>query len=246
VAPVLPRGLPPRIYVPIVVVVAAVFLTVVGVFLRSALGVTGSALGPIGQQGDANIRATSAPDTLPTSAPGEVVVPQSGGAAAPGDSVDASVGGGGPANVGGPPPGAGPPLPVQRLITEYRNRMQRDPKDLAAIVGLAQLEFDAGMFDRAIPYYVRALALDPANPDTRTDYATALHAVGHDLEAIAQLHRVLGTDPNFAAALFNDGVVANAIGRHTEAIVSFKHFLAVAPRDPRSGDARTALKNLGG
>ncbi|MBD5607147.1 MAG: hypothetical protein IAI48_19000, partial [Candidatus Eremiobacteraeota bacterium] len=50
------RGLPPRIYLPILVVVALAFLGIVGYFLKVGLGVTGSALGPVAQQGDANIR----------------------------------------------------------------------------------------------------------------------------------------------------------------------------------------------
>jgi tetratricopeptide (TPR) repeat protein len=40
------RGLPPRIYVPIVFAVMLAFLGVVGYFLKIGLGVTGAALGP--------------------------------------------------------------------------------------------------------------------------------------------------------------------------------------------------------
>jgi hypothetical protein len=231
------RGLPPRIYLPILIVGALAFLGVVGYFLRVGLGVTGAALGPTAQQGDSNIQATGAPGgaALPTPAPGEVIVPQSGGA---------------PNGVGGgtPPQGvaAGPPAPVMRLLVDLRGRLQRNPKDLSALVNLANLYFDAGKYAQAIPYYERALALDPANPDTRTDYATALHGMGHDLESLRQLDIVLDAHHNFPEALFNEGVVANAIGRRTEAIDAFKTFLRVAPGDERAGDARTALQNLGG
>ena len=50
-------GLPPRIYLPIVAVTALVFLGIIGYFLRIGLGVTGSALGPAAQQGDARLEA---------------------------------------------------------------------------------------------------------------------------------------------------------------------------------------------
>ncbi len=219
------RGLPPRIYVPILIAAMLAFLGIVGYFLREALGVTGSAIGPVGQQGDANIRATA------TLAPGEVVVPQTGG----------GVGGGTPQQAAG----GGPPAPVQRLLTELRGRLQTNPNDLAAIVNLANLYFDAGKFPQAVAYYRRALALDPENPDTRTDYATALHGENHDLDALAQLQRVLARRPHFPEALFNEGIVANAIGRRTEAVAAFETFLRVAPHDQRADDARTALHNLG-
>ena len=227
------RGLPPRIYVPIVIVAALVFLGIVGYFLRIGLGVTGAALGPTAQQGDANIRATAAPaDTLPTTQPGDVVVPQTGGN---------GVGGGTPL----PAQAAGPPAPIARLLTDLRDRLQRNPNDLGALVNLADLYFDAGKFAQALPYYKRAIALDPDNPDTRTDYATALHGAGQDLASIHELESVLARHPGFPEALFNEGIVASAIGRRSEAIGAFTKFLAVAPKDRRAADARTALHNLG-
>jgi cytochrome c-type biogenesis protein CcmH/NrfG len=190
--------------------------------------VTGSALGP-----EAKTTALPATQTA-TAAPGEVVVPQTGGA---------PVGGGGPAAAA--PAGGGPPAPVQRMLTELRGRIARNPSDLSALVSLAQLYFDAGKFAQALPYYRRALALDPANPDTRTDYATVLHATGDDLGALDQLNVVLKERPDFPAALFNRGVVDAAIGRRTDAVDSFQRFIKVAPHDSKLDEARTALKNLG-
>jgi hypothetical protein len=235
------RGLPPRIYLPILLATALAFLGIVGYFLRAGLGVTGSAIGPVAQQGDSNIRATAAPDadSLATTAPGEVVVPQTGGAAAAG--APNGVGGGTPPQT----MAGGPPAPVQRLLTELRGRLQQNPNDLAAIVNLANLYFDAGKYAQAVGYYKRALALDPDNPDTRTDYATALHGENHDLESLAQLQIVLARRPQFPEALFNEGIVANAIGRRTQAVSAFKAFLRVSPHDQRADDARTALQNLG-
>ena len=225
------------------------FLGLLGYFLRIGLGVTGAALGPTAQQGDANIRATGAPaDALPSTDPGDVVVPQTGGANASTSGANAS-GAGANGVGGGSPPVAraagGPPAPVMRLLTDLRGRVQRNPKDLGAIVSLANLYFDAAKYPQAIVYYKRALALDPGNPDTRTDYATALHGVGDDLTSLHELNLVLASHPKFAEALFNEGIVANAIGRRTEAITAFRAFLKVAPGDQRSGDARTALQNLG-
>jgi tetratricopeptide (TPR) repeat protein len=241
------RGLPPRIYLPILAVTALAFLGIVGYFLKAGLGVTGSALGPVAQQGDSNIRATAAPNAgaLASAEPNEVVVPQTGGAPneVGGGSMPqgSQVGGGSPAQAAG----GGPPAPVQRMLADLRGRLQANPNDLAAIVGLANLYFDAGKFAQSAAYYKRALALDPDNPDTRTDYATALHGENLDLDSLAQLRIVLEKRPRFPEALFNRGIVANAIGRRTEAIAAFKLFLKVAPNDERAGDARTALGNLG-
>ncbi len=180
-------------YIPILVVTMLVFGGILTYFLRIGLSTTGSAFGPgVAQQGDSNIQATPVP--------GEVVVPQSGGA--PGNSV----GGGSP-----PMAAAGaPPAPVQRLLTELKGRVARNPHDVSALAGLASLYFDAGKFDRALPYYKSALALDPANPELRTDYASALHGANQDPVALAQLEIVLNAKPDFAPALLDEGIVASA------------------------------------
>lgn len=247
------RGLPLKTYLPILVVTMLAFLGVVGYFLKIGLSTTGAAFGPTAQQGDANIQARGATGDgaglggapvggegiLPSAAPGEVVVPQSGGAN-PGAGPN-GVGGGTPAQA----TAGGPPAPVMRLLVDLRGRLQKNPNDLGALVSIANLYFDAAKYGQAIPYYKRALALDPGNPDTRTDYATALHGKGDDLASLHELEAVLAKRPNFPEALFNEGVVANAIGRRTEAIDAFKRFLRVKPDDGRAGDARQALGNLG-
>ena len=68
------RGLPPRVYLPILTVSAICVIALVAYFLKIGLGVTGSAIGP-------EAKATALPaNAIATTAPGEVVVPQSGGA----------------------------------------------------------------------------------------------------------------------------------------------------------------------
>lgn len=212
-------------YLPILAVVALAFLGVIGYFLKVGLGVTGAALGPTAQ-------GASTPAAMATQAPGEIVVPQTGGA---------GVGGGTPV----PANGGGPPAPVARVIAELRDRLQRNPRDLEALVGLADLYFEANKYAQSLPYYRRALALDPRNPDVRTDYAVALYGDNQDLEALAQLQSVLSMRPAFPEALFNEGIIANAIGRRTQAVEAFRKFLSVAPHNAHAAQARTALENLG-
>lgn len=239
------RGLPLRTYLPIVVLAGLTFLGVIGYFLKIGLGVTGAALGPVAQQGDANIRATTAPGdaAMPQDgggSQGEVVVPQSGGGA-PGGIAGNGVGGGTPVQAAA----AGPPAPVQRLLLDLRQRLQRNPKDIAALASIANLYFDAAKYPQAISYYERALEVDASNPATRTDYAAALHAEGNDRKSLKELEAVLARQPAFPDALFNEGVVARAVGHRAQAVAAFRKFLEVKPNDQRAGDARAALQTLG-
>jgi cytochrome c-type biogenesis protein CcmH/NrfG len=140
------RGLPPRIYVPIVFAVMLAFLGVVGYFLKIGLGVTGAALGPAVAQGDANLAAAAGPN---------------------------GVGGGTPAQAAA----AAPPPPVARLLVELRDRLQRNPRDRSALESLGNMYFEAGKFAQALPYYQRALALDPHDAALRADYAATRRAL---------------------------------------------------------------------
>ncbi len=247
-----PRGLPPRIYVPILAVVAVLFLGVMGYFLRIGFGETGTALGgtvPAGtvpEQGDARIAATPVPEA--TDAPGTVDVPQTGTGPMNGGVQNAAPAtpdaAGGAAALPAQKAG-GPPAPVMAMLKALDGRLAQNPNDLEALVSLADLYFDAGMYERSIAYFKRAIAIDPNNPDTRTDYAAALHATGHDLAALQQIDTVLAQHKNFPQALFDRGVVAASIGRRTEAVTAFQTFLRIAPNDKHAADARTALANLG-
>lgn len=243
-----------RIAVPILVVFALVFLGIMGYFLRIGFGTTGSAFGPgvaaapgttTGsgngtQQGDARIQATAAP--IATDPPGTFTVPQTGSGPIGGGQPNALPG----AQTGGGTP-AGPPAPVMAQIQELRGRLERNPKDLAALVALGNMEFDARKFDRADGFYRRALTLDPSNPDVRTDDAVTLHQTGHDIEALAQLDKVLAERPKFPNAMFNRGVVLAAIGRRSDALDAFHKFIAAVPAgDQRVAAAKAALKDLGG
>jgi tetratricopeptide (TPR) repeat protein len=230
-------GLPPRIALPIFAAIAVVFIAIMGYLVKAGLTDSGTALGygAPAQQGDArDVRATAAPVSMVTDPPGTFTVPQTGNgpiaqtSALPGNTVG----------------GGGPPAPVMQELAAMRARLKANPKDLAALVTLAGMYYDAGKFDQAVGYDQRALALDPGNPDVRTDYATALHQTGHDLEALAQLDIILKARPAFVQALYNRGVILASIGRRTDAVAAFQHFIAVAPNDPRVPDARTTIADL--
>ncbi len=92
------------------------------------------------EQGDARIQATAAP--IATDPPGTFTVPQTGSgpiAGAQSALPGAQTGGGTP---------AGPPAPVMAELQDLRGRLARNPKDLAALVGLGNMEFDARKFEQ--------------------------------------------------------------------------------------------------
>ncbi len=248
-------GLPPKVVIPIVAVFAVVFLSIMAYFLRIGFATTGAAFGPQAQpheQGDARIAATPVPDSGPTEPPGTVDIPQSGGGPIAGNppvtggQADAGTPETGPNALppGNPTGGGGPPAPVMQMLADLKARVAKNPRDIAALVELGNLYFDASKYDRAAAYYRQALALDPTNPDVRNDEAAALHATGHDLDALSEVNRVLGERPNFPQALFNRGIILGAMGRRSDAVLAYRAFLKAAPKDAHAADAQAAIKEL--
>lgn len=126
------RGLPPRIYLPIVVIVAVLFLGIMGYLVAVGFGVTGSVFGKNASQA-ASINAGSR-----TSVQG-----------------------------GGPPPA------VMQQLSALRARIASHPNDDVAITQLADEFLAAGMYDKAIPLYERALKINPKNVAAQTGLAEA-------------------------------------------------------------------------
>lgn len=239
-------GLPLKVVIPIVAVFAVVFLGIMGYFLKIGFATTGSAFGPgvVRSQGDAKLQATPAP--LATDPPGTVMIPQSGTGPANGAAPQSGSGDGAAALPGNQVGGGGPPAPVMQLLGTLKARIAKNPSDIAALVELGNLYFDAAKFDQAVTYYQRALVLDPTNPDVRNDEGAALHASGHDLDALKEIDRVLAERPTFPQALFNRAIVLRAMGRRSDAIAAYRAYMKAAPHDPHTADAKAAITDLGG
>ena len=120
-----PRGLPPRVYIPIMIVIAAVFLAGMAYMVHAAFSTGGSVFGAA---------VTGASNRAETPAPAAVNVE-----------------------------GGGPPAAVRTQLADLRARIARNPKDDVALTQLGDMYLAVGKYDQAIPYYKRALAVNPGN-----------------------------------------------------------------------------------
>lgn len=119
------RGLPPRVYIPIMLLLAAVFLAGMAYLVRQGFATGGSVFGS-STGASSHVAATAAPPAV---------------------SVE----------------GGGPPAAVRTQLADLRARIARNPKDDVALTQLADMYLAVGKYDRAIPYYRRALAVNPHN-----------------------------------------------------------------------------------
>jgi len=120
------RGLPPRIYIPIVVLLAAVFLAPLAWLVHAGFTTGGSVFG--------TGTGASSRGAAPTAGPPAVNVE-----------------------------GGGPPAAVRVQLQQLRDRIARNPKDDVALTQLGDMYLAVGKYAQAIPYYQRALTVNPGN-----------------------------------------------------------------------------------
>jgi len=123
--------------------------------------------------------------------------------------------------------------PAQALDTTTRPllaRLQSNPKDVAALVELGNIYFDANQFGQAIPYYTRALNETPHNPDVRTDMGIAYFYSGDADRALKEFDIALKDDPRHTQTLFNVGVVRQQGKKDPKgAIAAWEQLLKIDP-----------------
>lgn len=109
-------------------------------------------------------------------------------------------------------------MPPQQQTTaaqeyQYLQALSRNPKDINALVGLANIYFDSGKaagdsarLRQAADLYRRAVAIQPSNADVRTDLAITHFYLGSVDEAIREARAALKHGPDHTLAHYNLGV----------------------------------------
>lgn len=152
----------------------------------------------------------------------------------------------GQAAQGGPPPqgsGASPvnPEEINRLETIVRN----EPTNLRSLVALGNLYFDSNQFHKAIDAYERSLAIDPRNPDVRTDLGIMYRAVRDYDRAVKEFREAARLDSAHINSRFNLGIVLQNDKKDiTGAVAAWEDFLRVEPSGERASSVKRELEQL--
>jgi cytochrome c-type biogenesis protein CcmH/NrfG len=117
-----------------------------------------------------------------------------------------------------PPPTASATAPVAPLpgpspaemnakIQALKDIVQKDPKNLSALVELGNLYFDTDQPKEAVEAYSKYLAIKPDNADVRTDMGIMYRKLGDSDRAMQEFRKAAQTDPAHANSRYNIGVV---------------------------------------
>ncbi len=141
------------------------------------------------------------------------------------------------------PPGQ-MPQEVVKMISEYRQRLATNPDDVDANIGMGNLLFDSGQWDRAVDSYQRALDKVPGNADVRVDMAVALHNLGQNQKAKDEMERVTRENPSHRNAWLNLGVVSAQLGDRAGAVKAWEQYLKLEPDGPHAASIRAQIEDM--
>lgn len=96
---------------------------------------------------------------------------------------------------------------IMAQLHGYRERLDKNPKDLEALIMLGNANYDLKRYDKAKALYIRAIEIDSKNLFVRTDLASTYRYTGEVEKAISELRAVLSLDASHETALYNLGVI---------------------------------------
>lgn len=149
----------------------------------------------------------------------------------------------------GATPGGGSEQMMARVfeeITALKAAIEKDPKDVQALLRLANMYHDARKFDQAVEYYKKALAISPQDVDARTDMGICLYEMGMADDAIAQFRTSLQYGPQHWQTWLNLGIVS--LSGKNDVKTATKAFAKVEEINPGFKDLpmlKDALKKAG-
>jgi tetratricopeptide (TPR) repeat protein len=154
-----------------------------------------------------------------------------------------------PETEGAPVPGEAMLSPAEAAarVSALKDILQKDPKNLSALVELGNLYFDTNQPQEAIEAYGKYLAVKPDNADVRTDMGIMLRKLGNYDAALKEFRTAAGSDPKHVNSRYNVGIVLLHDKQDIKgAIKAWEDYLKVDPSSDRAGRIRAQMDKLKG
>jgi len=129
------------------------------------------------------------------------------------------------------------------VVNDYKQRLEKDPKDKEALMFLGNANYDINRFGPAADYYKRYLELDPNHAGVRTDLATSYYKIKDVDSALRELKTVLAASPDHEAALYNLGLILGREKKDAQgAVKAWEALLKAHPNYPKAAEIRKQLE----
>jgi tetratricopeptide (TPR) repeat protein len=122
-----------------------------------------------------------------------------------------------------------------RVEALFRDRLQKDPKDVTALRALAEATATPARCSESVSFSRRALEAAPGDSATELRLARSLALCQQFAEAATQYNRILQSNPKSQEALTELGSALLRARRNTEAVEAFRKALQLNPRNTDAG-----------
>lgn len=170
-----------------------------------------------------------------------LVGPHLAKASTPAAVADAPAPAAAPAAAGAPASGGMEQMnAVRQQLASLKQTIERDPKNVEALVQLGDMYMDAAKFPEAAGYLERALDVRE-DPSVRTDLGICYKNAGQPEKALSAFQKAADESPQEWQALFNEAVVLGDMKRYDEARAIAAKLQTMRPNDPQVQQLQTAL-----
>lgn len=140
------------------------------------------------------------------------------------------------------PPGTRNPM---EDIVAFKARLDKNPKDLEALISLGNANMMISRFEAAQDLYTRALAINPKDLDARTNLAIAYKYGGKPDQAFTELKKNLTYDPKHDPTMYNLGFLYYYDKQDSAAALDiWKRWLALYPTAPAAADVKKQIAQI--
>lgn len=131
------------------------------------------------------------------------------------------------------------------VVNQYKQRLEKNPKDKDALMFLGNANYDINRFEQAKEYYKRYLEIDPTHPGVRTDLATSYYKTQDVDSAVRELKTVLAQIPDHESALYNLGLILRQ-EKHDNpgAVKVWEALLKAHPNHPKAAEVRKQIAEM--
>lgn len=117
------------------------------------------------------------------------------------------------------------------MIAALETRLNQNPRDVEALVGLGRIYLQTGQMPKAIELYKRALEVDSNNVSALSGMAMILAQAGHSDQALILFDRALAINPQIPMALlFKGRILYEDKKDYDGAIANWEQFLNMTPQ----------------
>lgn len=138
---------------------------------------------------------------------------------------------------------SGVDLSAINKINELEATLKTNPENNEALLELAHLRNDSGMFEKAIENYQEYLSRIPTDAEARIDMGVCYYNLGRYNEAIAEMTKALEYSPDHQIGHLNLGIVNLAAGNVEKSREWLQKSVALGPETEVGKRAEELLKS---